>query len=121
MYSRKKKPCSICRRWFEPDGRVAHRQHVCSSPECQRERRKRKQAVWRSSNPDYFAARRILERAGAKRRPEPLRQHDPLNRLPWDILQDAIGVVGADFLGILVGLLLRRTQSQRRPKPPDTS
>jgi len=121
MYSRKKKPCSICRRWFEPDGRVACRQYVCSSPECQRERRKRKQAAWRASNPDYFAARRILERAGAERRPEPLRLQAPLNRLPWDIAQDAIGVAAADFLGILVGLILRLAQSERSTQTHDTS
>ena len=121
MYSRKKKPCSICRRWFEPDARVGRRQRVCSSPECQRERRLRKQAAWRKSRPDYFTARRILKRAEAERSPEPLRLKRPLGQLPWDIMQDEIGVAATDFLGILVGLLLSVMQSQMSIQPHDTS
>jgi hypothetical protein len=121
MYSRKKRPCSICRRWFEPDARVGQRQHACSSPECQGERRRRKQAAWRQSRPDYFTARRILKRAEAERSPEPLRLKRPLSGLPWDIAQDEMGVAAADFLAILVGLLLRLMQSQRSRQASDTS
>jgi len=36
-----KRPCCICRRWFEPDARVRGRQKVCSAPDCQRERHRR--------------------------------------------------------------------------------
>jgi hypothetical protein len=121
MYSRKKKPCSICRRWFEPDARVGRRQRVCSSPECQRKRRRQKQAAWRRSRPDYFTARRILKRAEADRPPEPLRVKRPVNALPWDIAQDEMGVAAADFLAILVGLLLRLIQSQSERQALDTS
>ena len=121
MYTRKKRPCSICRRWFEPDARVGRRQRVCSSPECQRERRRRKQAEWRKSRPDYFTARRILKRAEAKRTPEPLRLKKPLSHLPWDIMQDEIGVAATDFLAILVGLLHLVAQSQIGTQAYDTS
>ena len=121
MYSRKKKPCAICRRWFEPDARVGQRQRVCSSPECQKERRRRKQAQWRASRSDYFTARRILKRADAKRPPEPLRLKAPLGDLPWDIAQDEMGVAAADFLGILVRVLLAVAQSQSITQGHDTS
>lgn len=121
MYSRKKKPCAICGRWFEPDARVGQRQRVCSSPECQKERRRRKQAQWRASRPDYFTARRILKRAEAKRFPEPLRLKAPLGHLPWDIAQDEMGVAAADFLGILAGVLLKVVQSQMEAQGTDTS
>jgi hypothetical protein len=100
MYSRKKKPCSICRKWFEPDARVGARQRVCSSQECQGERQRRNRAAWRKSRPDYFTARHIQKRAEAERSPEPLRLKRPLGELPWDILQDEIGVAATDFLGI---------------------
>ena len=56
------RPCRICHHWFQPDARVGDRQHVCSSPACQAERRKQTQASWRKHNPDYFTARRLEER-----------------------------------------------------------
>ena len=42
-----KKPCAICRRWFYPDPRVGDRQHVCGSPACQAERKRRNKRAWR--------------------------------------------------------------------------
>lgn len=121
MYSCKKKPCSICRKWFIPDSRVGQRQRTCSSPECQKERRKRKQAAWRENQPDYFTARRIQERAKAERSPEPLLLKKPLSALPWDIAQDEMGVAAADFLAILAGVIVRLVQSQMKAQPVDTS
>jgi hypothetical protein len=35
-----------------------------------------------------------------------------LNQLPWDIAQSEFGPQGADFIGIMAGLLLRETQSE---------
>lgn len=46
------------------------------------------------------------------RPPAPLRFRAPLNQLPWDIAQSEFGPQGADFLGVMVGLLLRETQSE---------
>lgn len=122
----RKRPCSICRRWFLPDVRVGPRQRACSSPECQAERRKKTQASWRAANPDYFAARRIAERAEQaaqepKTPPAPLRVPAPLDRLPWDVAQDEFGVQGADFLGLLGRVLVTAGQDQRRAQGHDTS
>lgn len=44
------------------------------------------------------------------RPPAPLRLPAPLNQLPWDIAQSEFGVQGADFLGVMAGLVLRSTQ-----------
>jgi len=118
MYSRKKKPCGICRRWFAPKSRV---QRVCSSPDCQRKRKRRQEARWRASRPDYFIARRILKRAEEPRNPSPLELKAPLNGLPWDVFQDEVGVAAADFLAILVGLILRMVQTQEKVKLHDTT
>ena len=141
MSSRRKRPCCICRHWFFPDNRVGSRQHTCGRPDCQQQRRRRMQAAWRALNPDYFAGRRIQARMEpdplasppaqpgrssplalsspptsppptSSRPPAPLRLRAPLNRLPWDIAQSEFGPQGADFIGIMAGLLLHETQFQ---------
>ena len=111
----RKRPCSVCHRWFRPDNRVGSRQHACSKPECQLLRRRKKQAVWRARNPDYFRGRRIQARGASDKPPEPLRLPTPLNQLPWDIAQSEFGVQGADFIGIMGALLVHSAQSQLKP------
>jgi hypothetical protein len=114
MADARKRPCCICRRWFRPDPRIGSRQQACRRAECQAARRKKKQKTWRERNPDYFIARRIKDRSGQDRPPEPLRLPPPLSRLPWDIAQSQFGTEGADFIGILGAVLLRSAQSQFR-------
>jgi hypothetical protein len=114
MPDARKRPCRICRRWFRPDPRIGSRQQACRRPECQAARRKKKQKAWRERNPDYFIARRIKDRSGQERQPEPLRLPAPLSRLPWDIAQSQFGTEGADFIGIMGAVLLRSAQSQFR-------
>src|SRR5215472_16360752 len=94
MSDARKKPCCICRRWFRPDPRIGLRQRACRNPDCQVARRRKKQKQWRERNPDYFIARRILDRGKADRAPEPLRLRRPLSELPWDIAQFEFGVKG---------------------------
>ena len=48
----------------------------------------------------------------SSRPPAPLRLRSPLNRLPWDIAQSEFGPQGADFIGVMAGLLLHETQFQ---------
>ena len=108
----RKRPCSICHRWFRPDNRVGSRQRACSKPACQFLRRRKKQAAWRARNPDYFPGRRIQGRGACDEPPEPLRLPSPLNQLPWDIAQSEFGVQGADFIGVMGALLLHSAQSQ---------
>src|SRR6059036_859134 len=117
MCDARKKPCCICRRWFRPDPRIGLRQRACRKPDCQIARRRKKQKKWRERHPDYFIARRILDRGKADRSPEPLRLPPPLSRLPWDIAQDEFGVKGADFIGILSTVLLRAAQDQSKAHP----
>jgi hypothetical protein len=113
---KKRRPCAFCRKWFEPDARVGERQRACSAEECQRKRRAATQAAWRRGQPDYFIARRIQERAKREREegraPPPLRMPAPLDRLPWDLAQDELGVQGTDLLGVLGKVLLRHGQDQ---------
>ena len=107
----RKKPCTICRRWFVPDPRIGKRQRACKA-ECQAARRKKVQAAWRAKNPTYFIGRRIQERSAQEDAPGPLRLPPPLSQLPWDLAQSEFTVQGADFIGVMGTVLLRAAQSE---------
>jgi len=115
----KKRPCSICRKWFEVDPRVGDRQRVCSGAECQRKRRARSQAAWLAGQPDYFVARRIAKRAERKeesgRDVAPMRAPPgPMTKLPWQLVQDEFGVQVGDFLWQFWKVLTRHVQDEMR-------
>jgi hypothetical protein len=111
----RKKPCTICRRWFQPDPRVGDRQHACGKPECRTARRRKTQANWRKRNPDYAIAWRLDHRATQTPTPEPLRLPSPLEQLPWNLAKDQFSPQGADFLGVMSALILRTAKDQIRP------
>src|ERR1017187_990453 len=133
MPEARKRPCTICRRWFRPDPRVGVRQRACHAPECQSARRQKTQAKWRSHNPGYAIAWRLDRRATqAPPPPESLRLPAPLNQLPWDVAKDHFGVQGADFIGVMGSLIIRVAKdhfkaylidptglSGRLPPPPE--
>jgi len=115
MPEARKRPCTICRRWFRPDGRVGDRQHACGKPACQTSRRQKTQASWRRRNPGYAIAWRIDKRAAQTQPPpEPLRLPAPLNQLPWDLAKDQFGAQCVDFLGVMGALMIRSTKDQFR-------
>lgn len=113
----RKRPCSFCGSWFQPDLRVGDRQYACSNPKCQKKRRRRKQAKWRHDNPDYFVGRRWTGRVGgvpasasgesAPASPKPVRSPPPLEKVPWDVVQSQIGDKASVMLGLFARLLLR--------------
>ena len=115
----RKKPCRICRRWFQPDARVGERQRACGKPGCQSARRQKTQADWRKRNPDYTIAWRLDQRAAQTSPPEPLRFPAPLNQLPLNVAKDQFSAQGADFLGVMSALILRAAKDQIRPYLPD--
>ena len=116
MPEARKRPCTICRRWFRPDARVGGRQRACTKPECQTARRQKTQASWRSRNLGYAINWRLDRRATlAPQPPEPLRLPAPLNQLPWEFAKDQFGPQGADFIGVMGALILRSAKDQFRP------
>src|SRR5438132_11496842 len=115
MSEARKKPCTICRRWFRPDPRVGGRQRACGQPECQTARRQKAQASWRRRNPDYAIGWRLDQRAAQAQPPEPLRLPPPLAQLPWNVAKDQFGVQGADFLGVMGALIVRAAKDQMHP------
>ncbi len=136
----KRRPCRICGRWFYPDPRVGSRQRACGKRACQRKRREKTQAAWRSENPEYFLRRRLQRRADAARaveeavedpkkleasegdrevrRPERLRVPRVLAPIPWDLAQDEIGIAATDLLAVTARLLVRVAQDQKPGNSP---
>ncbi len=50
-----KRPCCICRKWFQPDIRQRGRQKTCGRSECKDELHRRNCQKWNKRNKDYFA------------------------------------------------------------------
>src|SRR6266852_1251088 len=120
MPEARKRPCSICRRWFRPDPRVGDRQHACAKPQCQTSRRQKTQSSWRRRNPSYAIAHRLDQRAvQTDPPPEPLLLPAPLNQLPWEFAKDQFGSQRADFIGVMGALIIRAAKDQFGPYPVD--
>ena len=116
MPEARKRPCSICRRWFRADARVGGRQRACGKPECQTARRQKTQASWRRRNPGYAIAWRIDQRAAQTQPPpETWRMPPPLNQLPWEFAKDQFGSQGADFIKVMGALIIRTSKDQFQP------
>lgn len=121
---RKKRPCSICRRWFLPDARVGSRQHACEREECQRERHRRADVRWRAANRDYDRDRRWrVAIAAAKEEPSAAppaaNAPPPTSGLPWDVVQDEMGVQSRVIIaGVIreMGLFLQDEMRKEVPK-----
>ena len=112
----KKKPCTICRRWFQPEPQVVARQRSCNSPVCRAALRKKTQASYRKRNPDYAVAWRLDQRVNQTKPPaEPLHLPKPLDQLPWNAAKDEFSPYCLDFIGVALRLILRTAKDERRP------
>jgi len=100
--------CCVCGRWVRADARVAHRQRTCLSARCKAALRVRTQAGWRGRNPGHALAWRARQRGEQSVREPvaPLRVPAPLDRLPWEAMQEEFGVQGTDYLAGLGRLLV---------------
>ena len=95
----RKRPCSICRKWFLPDVRQVGRQKTCSH-ECSAELHRRNCAKWNKKNTAYFKSNYLdkkLEEDG--RSPPDSTQPDvnadanppPKSRINLNLPRDIIG------------------------------
>jgi hypothetical protein len=112
----RKRPCSMCGKWFHPDARVGDRQRVCSLPACQAKRKRKQEAAWRERNANYHTARRWQE-ARDESPPAVVKTPPPLEQVPWDLVKTQFGPQQAVILALLVRLLLRHAQTQRQSHP----
>ncbi len=109
----KKRPCSVCRKWFTPDPRVAARQRTCGAA-CSKRLAQKQQAAWRGRNPDYEAdreLRRRIEHAETSGSQIEVRPGSQLARIPWRTVQTAIGVKQAVVLAFALRVLDRGAQT----------
>ncbi len=120
-----KRPCSICRKWFQPDVRQKGRQTTCSSG-CRNERHRRQCEKWNKKNKEDFknnylhkkidiAEEKQLElcqthTSALKRRPPPKRQVKPV--LPCDVIARELGIKNLIIIQYLVFQITKQIRGQ---------
>ena len=102
----RKRPCTICRRWFTPDPRQIGRQKTCGKV-CRKEQHRRQCQQWNRKNKRYFKAIYLSEKIERTKDPPDLSQQSaprviPASRtdlaLPKDVI---VKTTGADLLNVL--------------------
>lgn len=58
----RKRPCSVCRKWFQPHPRLGARQRTCGSEDCQRERHRRSCKALRDRDREAVREERVRDR-----------------------------------------------------------
>jgi len=117
----RKRPCSICRKWFLPDVRQKGRQVTCS-PECKKERHRRNCAQWNRKNrvdtKSNYLSRKLEQTADPPSMVSPSKFHKnapvPGNRinlhLPRGILRNELGEKNLIIIDYLIEQILARTR-----------
>lgn len=120
--SRGKRPCAICRKWFQPDVRQKGRQRTCG-PACQNELHRRQCEEWnrrnKSDHKNNYLEKK-LETAGAR---EPStgsvislqRQTTPV--LPMEIIVKEYGIKHAVIVQYMIGQIINYTNRRIREFP----
>jgi hypothetical protein len=117
----KKRPCKVCRRWFRPNPRVGDDQKTCGRPNCKKEWHRRKCAEWNRKNREYFkgiylknkilAASEGNEKPGNQQEVERKTTRTRFNLgLPWQEIQEVMGVKQLIIIEYIIHLLLRAFQ-----------
>ena len=115
----RKRPCSICRRWFLPKLRSRRHQKVCTNRECQRERHRRACAGWHRKNPDYDCDRRLrdkLLRPANQSVTDRGVEVDPLRALSWSNARDAVGLKQSVFVEEVAKVIVRWSRDTVAPQ-----
>lgn len=115
----RKRPCSICGRWFTPNPRSGDRQKTCGSDECKREQHARSCRKWNRKNRQYFKDIYLTKRleAGSWRRCDrssmdttPNRQGSSVLHISPEVVQDVISRQPIVIMEYIVRMLLRSFQ-----------
>ena len=105
------RPCRVCRRWFRPDPRVGKRQKTCGRFECQKERKRQKDAQWRKNNPNYWREDRFRKRI-IKPEAEAPTPSPPTSKIAWSVAQAEIGLEPAVIMEESGRLLVEWAQAE---------
>jgi hypothetical protein len=130
---RGKRPCSICRKWFQPIAQQKGRQKTCS-PECQREHHRRQCENWNRKNKAYFKNNYLADKVNELKQqeqskdspadrqkqakdppaiflPQPSHQRKPV--LPLEVIVAQLGEKQAIIMRYLVTQVTRYVLSER--------
>jgi hypothetical protein len=125
--ARKKRPCCICRKWFNPDVRQRKRQVTCGDPACRRERHRRQCREWNRKNKDYFKGNylnskneKIVQAAcgsdGRRKARDAPSKSTPDSRLdplvPRDVVLDWFGPQFSILIDYLSEQIVRRVKAE---------
>jgi hypothetical protein len=111
-----KRPCRVCRRWFEVDPRAGRRHQVCDSEDCQRKRNQRACRRWRKENPHKVVAQRLRKRLPAD--PAPVAEVAALQPMAHFDPQVVRHAVGAKVQVVLEELAKVIARDMRHGVPP---
>jgi hypothetical protein len=112
----RKRPCCICRKWFEPQPRIKSRQRTCGRPACQKERHRKSCAQWRKQNPNYDRDGRLRTRLIKSEvlTGDAAQSVSPLQRVDWEVAQKIIGLDMAVLLEEALRVLHQWAQAEIR-------
>lgn len=121
----RKRPCSICRKWFLPHVRLSGRQTTCS-PECKKQRHRIKCKAWNKKNKAYFKAIYLNEKLEQTNKPPPdcstkSKQKHPLPsyrlnlQLPYEVIESQIGRRCCIIVQYLIEQILQRSHRHKLP------
>jgi len=109
--SRGKRPCSICRKWFQPDVHQKGRQKTCGSPDCKSEQHRRQCEKWNRKNRDYFKTNYLDKKIEAVQEALPDEPPIATNRhpiiLPYEIIINEYGAKHLVILRYLIFLVIQ--------------
>jgi hypothetical protein len=122
--SRGKRPCSICRKWFQPDVRQKGRQKTCS-PNCKNELHRRQCDEWNKKNREYFKNNYLgkkIEKVEVEQ-PKPtqtsivsqkkiIRQYRTKPILPDEIIANEYGIKNLIIIQYLVYQIMNNTHGR---------
>ena len=130
-----KRPCSICRKWFQPDVRQNDRQKTCGRTECQTELHRRNCQNWNNRNKEELANSYLdkkLEQVESKTVKENNKEppSDPIHSevaqislpasplvLPVEIITKECGARNMLIIHYLVRKIISQLQSKNRGVP----
>jgi hypothetical protein len=121
---RGKRPCCICRKWFQPDVHQKGRQKTCGSTDCQREHHRRECGKYNKKNRDLLKTNYLLKKIEKVEGKPPDRsqaitsvQKKIISRsrvnavLPRDIIINEYGVRGLIIIEYLIYQIINQPHS----------
>ncbi|MBT7712962.1 MAG: hypothetical protein HN745_14670 [Deltaproteobacteria bacterium] len=109
----RKRPCSVCRRWFRPHPRLKDRQRTCGDPECKREWHRIKCGQWNKRNGDYFKTNYLQKKVESQAKNTQIKTRLKTG-LPKKYVQEVIGMHTAVIIEYLAQLMVQRFQEVMR-------